>query len=186
MLFDWVSLKKVQRVKMFLVFTVLVVHSFALYAALWEPERFTLPTAFAIIGWVTLPFFVLLLISSLVLELPTSNTYSKAGVSNQLVTTGTYALTRHPGVIWYTLALISLTLATGSVALLIAAPVWVFLDIVYVTVQDRYFFVRMFTEYGKYKAQTPMLIPTRVSFAACLNTMAGRFRSKRTFQKANT
>jgi protein-S-isoprenylcysteine O-methyltransferase Ste14 len=55
--------------------------------------------------------------------------------------------------------------------MLIAAPIWLFLDIVLVAVQDRYFFGRMFAGYDNYRRQTPMLIPNRRSLSAFINSL---------------
>ena len=166
--FDWVAMKRTPRAKLVVVFLVIGLHGYALYAALWGVSRFWLPTAVSVVGWVLLPIFAFLLLYSLVIELPSGKTYYRPGVADHLVTTGTYALTRHPGVMWYILALVSLLLATRSTVLLIAVPVWSLLDIIHVTVQDRFYFVKMFPGYRQYQQQTPMLIPTRQSLVACL------------------
>jgi protein-S-isoprenylcysteine O-methyltransferase Ste14 len=164
------------RLILALVFSVL--QGFAIYYAIWVTDRFWLPQVVSIAGWVILPFFVFLMVYSLFIELPSWKTYSRPGTSSSLVTTGTYALTRHPVVIWYILALLALILATRSVVLLIAAPVWVLLDIVYVILEDKIFFVKMFPGYMQYKQQTPMLIPTRKSILACWKTFRGGMRAR--------
>jgi len=93
-----------------------------------------------------------------------------------LIKTGTYALVRHPGVIWYVLFLIALLLVSRSKLFLIAAPIWIFMDILYVFVQEKFYFSRMFPGYGEYKKETPMLIPTRKSLASFWRTLGKKGR----------
>jgi hypothetical protein len=54
-------------------------------------------------------------------------------------------------------------LVSRSRLLLVATPVWLFMDVLYVWVQDRFFFWRMFPGYEQYKKKTPVLIPTPTS-----------------------
>ena len=174
-LWDWISIKGIQGGKQVIAFLVIAIHGFALYAAIWVyVGRFALPVALSWVGWFLLPVSVILLCYSLWIELPFARTYLKAEGSDKLVTTGTYALVRHPWMLWYILTLTFLLLATRSQILLIAAPVWVVMGIIHVVVQDRYFFPRMFPDYNRYKQQTPMLIPNRRSIAACVKTLRAK------------
>jgi protein-S-isoprenylcysteine O-methyltransferase Ste14 len=74
-----------------------------------------------------------------------------------------YALARHPGVTWFTLFILSLILVSKSKLLLIAAPIFILLDIFLVILQDKFFFRRMFADYDKYQRETPMLLPNKKS-----------------------
>lgn len=177
--FDIFAIKSVRGVKPMVVFLVVALHAYAIYAACWGVSRFEVPGYVSLLGWATLPIWGLLLLYSLVLELPPGQTYARPGVGDRLVTTGTYALTRHPGVIWYILALGSLLLACHSRVLLVAVPIWAALDVLHVTVQDKFFFSRMFPEYKEYQKKTPMLIPTLGSISACIRTVRARRRCER-------
>ncbi len=174
LLFDVVTIKGVPGIKVAAVGIFLLLHGLALAAAIAGTQHFVLPMWSAIVGWTTLPVFVALLAYSLVFELASGKTYVEAGPSNHLVTTGTYALSRHPGVLWYFLALCSLILATRSFPLLIAAPMWFLADVAYVIVQDRLLFPKIFPAYHQYQQVTPMLIPTLKSAGACLRTIKRR------------
>ncbi len=138
-----------------------------------QSERFWLPPWLQALGWVLLPISASLLVYSLFLELPFSSTYRyrKGGLRPRLVTTGTYALVRHPSVPWYVLGLAALLLVTRSQLLLVALPLWVFLDVAWVVLQERVLLSRVFSEYGSYRQTTPMLIPTFRSVAECLRTL---------------
>lgn len=172
--FDWAALKKIRGLKQAIAIVVVVIHGYALYAAGWGVARFSLPAPFSWIGLVLLPISLLLLCYSFFIEIPFTKTYARTGSGDQLVTTGSYALVRHPGVIWYFIFLLSMFLVTGSITLLVAAPIWLLLDIVYVVVQERFFFDTMFPGYRDYRRQTPMLLPTRKSIARSLRTLGLR------------
>lgn len=173
-LFDWASLKGLPGGKQVLIAVVLALHGYALYAAVWAVERFTLPTALTWLGWVLLPLSAFLLIYSWIIELPASNTYVQSGVGDRLVTRGTWAMTRHPGVLWYSMGLIALLLVSRSTVLLFCVPVWIGMDVLHVIIEERYFFPRMFPGYEQYRQQTPMLIPTRKSIGLCIKTLKPR------------
>jgi protein-S-isoprenylcysteine O-methyltransferase Ste14 len=172
--FDIFAIKGVRGIKPIVVFLVVDLHAYAIYAACWGVSRFEAPGYISLFGWATLPIWGLLLLYSLAIEIPPGQTYARPGIGNRLITTGTYALARHPGVIWYTLALVSLLLASRSRVLLVAIPVWVVLDVLHVTVQDKFFFPRMFSEYKEYQKKTPMLIPTLASISECIRTVRMR------------
>jgi len=93
------------------------------------------------------------------------------GVGDRLIRTGTYALVRHPGVLWYALLLVSLIFVSKSKLLLVASPIWLAMDIVHVIIQEKFFFGKMFEDYEHYRRETPMLIPSRRSISACLRTI---------------
>ena len=173
-LFDWVSLRRIPGGKQAIALSVVGLHSYALVAACWGVTRFSLPSAFSVLGWFLLPISLVLLLYSLFLELPYAKTYSQAGVGQRLVTSGTYALVRHPWVLWYVILLAFLIIATRSTVLLYAVPAWVFMAVMRVVVEDRFFFPKMFPDYPQYQQQTPMLIPTRSSIATCLRTLKAR------------
>ena len=93
-------------------------------------------------------------------------------MGKKLVKTGTYALVRHPGVLWLGLLLSSLVLISRSRLLFIATPVWLLMDVLYVWRQDELFFGRMFPGYEACREETPMLIPTRQSILRCWRSLA--------------
>lgn len=172
--FDWAALKGIRGLKQTIAVVVVILQGSALYAAGWEGARFSLPAPLFWIGLVLLPVSLLLLIYSFFIEIPFAKTYARTGSGSQLVTTGSYALVRHPGVIWYSILLLALFFVTGSMTLLVAGPLWLLMDIIYVVLQERFFFDDMFPGYGDYRRQTPMLFPTRRSIARGLRTLNPR------------
>ena len=96
---------------------------------------------------------------------------------SRLVTEGTYALCRHPGVLWLAGLLAGVFLASGSLWMLAALPLWVGLDVLYVVLQEKLYFVRIFgAEYRDYQREVPMLVPTSRSIRECARTIFVRKR----------
>jgi protein-S-isoprenylcysteine O-methyltransferase Ste14 len=144
---------------------------YALTMACLQPDKLPLPNWATWLGWALLAIAAPTLLYSLFINLPFRKTYIARGVGDKLITSGLYALVRHPGVHWFILLVLSLVLVSRSGLVLIAAPIFIFLDIVLVIVQDRFFFGKMFTRYEDYRRETPMLLPNRKSLKAFLNSI---------------
>ena len=99
--FDVVALKGWRRAKPAIggLSAVLLLYGF-LGAAL-SPDRFSRPLWLAILGGLLAVCGAGLLFFSLFIEIPARRTYLVPGAGQELVTTGTYALCRHPGVLWF-------------------------------------------------------------------------------------
>lgn len=134
-------------------------------------ERINLPVALRIISGVLWIGTAFLLVYSLFLELPFEDTYGKDQYSSVLIDTGTYALCRHPGVLWFGLMFFFYFFTTGAVLVIPAGIVWTCMDILHVYLQEKLFFFKMFPEYKEYVKRTPMLVPTAESFKKCLSTL---------------
>jgi len=173
-LFEFVSLKKIPLAKLILAGAAGLVGIYSLVMVCFRAERFTLPGYLSFLGWLLLFVSSFLLLFSLFWEIPFKKTYLAKGVGDKLIKTGTYVLVRHPGVIWYALFLIALLLISRSRLLLIALPIWVFMDVLYVLIQEKFYFPHMFPGYKEYKKETPMLIPTRRSFVRFLASLGKR------------
>jgi len=172
--FDFVSFKKIPLAKLVLGSTTGFLGIYSLFMVCFRAERFALPGYLSFLGWFLLFTSSFLLFFSLFWEIPFRKTYTVKGVGDKLIKTGTYALVRHPGVIWYVLFLIALLLISRSRLLLIALPIWVFMDVLYVFIQEKFYFPHMFPGYGEYKKETPMLIPNRKSFSSFLASFGKR------------
>lgn len=131
-----------------------------------ESNILPLPLWVTWLGWGLLTLSLFLLVYSLFINLPFHKTYIATGTGDKLVKSGFYALVRHPWIHCFTLVLVSLILVSKSSLLLIAAPIFILLDVVLVIVQDKFFFVRMFDGYRQYQQETPMLVPNRRSINA--------------------
>lgn len=136
--------------------------------------RLVIPRFLSLLGWVLMPIATALLLYSLFLEIPFTNTYVSPGAPQELVRSGTYALTRHPGVLWLAFFLLGAVLASRSRTLLWAAPLWWMLDLGYAWWQDRWLFPRQFPAYRAYQRETPMFLPTVASLRQCLRTIGRR------------
>ena len=99
---------------------------------------------------------------------------------DQLVTSGTYALSRHPGVLWLFLYFVFGSLFFANINILIAGIVWTLVNVIYVIIQEKVIFSRIFSNYENYKEETPMLLPTISSIKKCLDTLDGGKNEKLT------
>ena len=162
-LFDLVSLKRIPKAKpvIWVLGSGLLIYS--LIKICLAPDKLIVPMWLTWLGWGILIISVSLLVHSLFISLPLRKTYVNTGVGDKLITTGVYALVRHPGVIWFTLIMLSLIPVSRSSLLLIASPTFILLDILLVVIQDKFVFGRMFGGYDSYRRETPMLIPNRKS-----------------------
>ena len=128
-------------------------------------------------GWVVglgVPLLVVaafLLVYSLFIELSFRSTYAGLSPGPRLQRAGTYALVRHPGVLWYALFLLALALVSPSLLLFLAAPIWLVADVAWVALQERLSLTRIFSEYADYQRETPMLVPTWRSIRSCIGTL---------------
>jgi len=181
-LFEVVSLKRISGAKQGVGIVAAALIGYATFMVCLKSGRLELPIWLTWLGWALLLVSVLFLVYSLFINLPFRKTYVVPGVGDKLIRTGTYALVRHPGVPWYALLLVSLILVSKSKLLLIASPIWLAMDILYVIIQDKFFFGKMFKDYDDYRRETPMLIPSRRSVGACLRTLR-QTRTQSEFQE---
>jgi len=169
--FDLAASKKIRFLKTVIWIVGYGLIAYSLNVIIRRGAQFVLPTSIKITGIVLSTIFTILLIYSLLIEIPFKRTYLDKGAGSELITTGTYALVRHPGVLWFILFLIGLFLAIGSRILLIVIPVWGSMDILYVVIQDKYYFPKQFENaYKKYQKEVPMLIPNKASIKRCFTT----------------
>jgi len=169
--FDLAALKGIRYLKQIIGLAFVLLFGYALYGVCIATEKLALPAWAAWVGWPVAVISGGLLVYSILIEIPFKATYTRNGAGQGLVTTGTYALTRHPGVLWLGLFLLGLTAISRSKLLLVAGPVWLALDVLYVWIQDRYYFPLTFAGYEQYQRETPMLVPTRDSIVRCVRTL---------------
>jgi protein-S-isoprenylcysteine O-methyltransferase Ste14 len=170
-LFDLVALKRLPMAKPITWGLGIVLLVYATIGVCLSGDTLALPAWSTWLGWVMLAASFLLLIRALFINLPFSKTYINTGVGDKLVTTGLYALVRHPWLHFYVLVLLSLLLVSHSSLLLLAALVWLALDVPLVIIQDKYVFGRMFPGYEQYRQRTPMLWPNRNSIKAFISQL---------------
>jgi protein-S-isoprenylcysteine O-methyltransferase Ste14 len=170
-LFDIVSLKRIPGAKPFTWILGISFLSSSLTMICLASDKLPLPIWSTWLGWALLSVSLFLLIYSLFINLPFRKTYITTGVGDKLITTGLYALVRHPWVHCFTLLLLSLVLVSRSSLLLIASPIWILLYILLVVIQDKFLFGRMFDGYYHYRQETPMLVPNKKSINAFIKSL---------------
>ena len=169
--FDWASLKQLSVIKQLAGIAAVCLLGYAIVMVCISPAKLQLPIFTKPLGGCLLLIFLPLLVYSLFIEIPFRSTYAKRGFGKKLITVGTYALVRHPGVIWLAFVFLSLILLFPSTTLFLAAIAWLALDVIHVALQEKQFFIKMFPGYHYYQQQTPFLIPNRQSLSACLKTI---------------
>jgi protein-S-isoprenylcysteine O-methyltransferase Ste14 len=137
---------------------------YALIMTWVDAPRFTIPHVLVVAAWLGLSCFGGLFIYSVFLEVPFQASYVGHSREPKLVTKGTYALTRHPGVIWSTGWLLSTVLISKSLVLAAAVPFWIAANVGCVYLGEKFNLEKAFgEEYKEYQRATPMLIPTKTS-----------------------
>lgn len=161
---DVASLRAVARVKPYLFAAMVGAHLASATRLLRGSPSLPVPAALArFAGALSLLSFAGMAYSLLV-EIPLRKAWLRQGHTDALVTTGTYALVRHPGVLWLASALGLAALAARSRRLLLAWPAIILGDALHVWFQDRVVLPRVFGDaYRDYQRRTPFLIPTRRS-----------------------
>jgi protein-S-isoprenylcysteine O-methyltransferase Ste14 len=134
------------------------------------PPEAKFATWVRVLAWIGLASFLPLMLYSILIEIPLKTPHDQPDNHPYLVDTGTYALVRHPGVLWFTGAAICMVLLHPSRVTLSAAITWTFMDVVLVWAEDRNFFPNTFPGYAEYKTRTPFLIPNQTSLRRCWNT----------------
>ena len=149
-----------------------------LYASImaWvDAPRFAIPSALGVAAWVCLFAFGGLFVYSVLLEVPFRRSYVEHSQEGRLVTGGTYALTRHPGVLWSTVWLLSMVLVSRSLVLAMAVPFWIVANVGCVYLEEKVNLEKAFgEEYKEYQRVTPMLIPTKASLLRFLRIVFSR------------
>lgn len=162
--FDHPRVERVRWAKLTIGVLVFTTLGYAVVAAALYPSRFTFPSIVSATGWVLAGIFLILFAYSAFIEIPFRQAYLGTHNRARVVNTGTYAMTRHPGVLWAALALVFLVLATGSKVLLVATPVWILMDLAWAYIEDRFYFPTTLAGYVDYRKEVPMFIPTLSSF----------------------
>ncbi|MFZ5352319.1 MAG: hypothetical protein ACOZCL_06285 [Bacillota bacterium] len=137
-------------------------------------KKAVLPLSLRLTAIVLCILSVFLLVYSLFIELPFKTTYAQKKHSSILIDTGTYALCRHPGVLWFAFIFFFYYFATGAELVIAGGLIWTSLDVLHVYLQEKLFFLKMFPSYADYMSYTPMLIPTKSSIERCILTLQKR------------
>ncbi len=173
LLFDWADSRGLGRAKPAIMAAAVAVFTYAVIAVFSAPDRLSFPPALRIAGAILCVLFFMLWIFSLFLEIPFRLTYGAERGKRSVVTTGTYALARHPGVIWFFFLHACLVLMSGSRLLLAAVPFWTGMNVLLVFVEDRVFFPRTFGDsYLEYRRRVPFLVPNPASIRRCIKTFS--------------
>lgn len=102
---------------------------------------------------------LILLIYTLFFALPFDSTYCKSADHHTVCRTGMYGWCRHPGIWWFFGLFTGLGMAAGSTTQLWLGVILSFLNLLYAWYQDRWIFVKEFSDYEDYREYVPFLVP---------------------------
>lgn len=117
---------------------------------------------------------LLLLCYTLFFAIPFDEAYVQ-GSKQKICREGIYALCRHPGVIFLAGFYLFLGLALCRPVMLLAGAAFTALNLLYVWLQDIWFFPLLFDGYEEYKKEAPFLMPNAVSIRRCFHDLAKRY-----------
>ena len=167
---DIASRKRLPYAKPPLMLVMVASHIAAILTLALRSRRFPLPRPLQALFVVLAPLSFAAMLYSLLFEIPLRKAWLERGHMDELVTDGTYALARHPGVIWYTCWVLCTALAARSWRLLAAAPVLVAGDVGHVAFQERAVLTKEFGDaYREYQRSTPFVVPNRQSLRRFLS-----------------
>ena len=132
------------------------------------------PVPFRLIALSLSILSLILLVYSVFIEVG-KNTYRFKN-ENKLITTGTYALSRHPGVLWFLFVYLFGAIYFQNYFVLYAGLLWTVINVIYVYIQERFIFTKLFENYGSYIQTTPMFLPSIQSIERCITTLNWRKR----------
>src|SRR5659263_290843 len=128
-LYDFYTLRNERRKKSFFGIIGLTLFIYSAIMLIVFLNKIIFPIPIIILALIVSIISCFLLAYSLFLELPFTKTYANEKHNDGLVVTGTYALCRHPGVIWFGILFVSLLFLTGAILLIPATIIWTSTDI---------------------------------------------------------
>ncbi len=186
-LHDIAALRGTPRVKPFLFAMSAAGHSLGWYRLMRHSSRWNPPAPLRVLCILLAPLMACAMFYSILVKIPFRKAWIEEGHQDELITTGVYALTRHPGVLWYTFAVLASAVATRSRRLLLAAPLLITGDVAHVAFQEREVLTRVFGDaYREYQRTTPFVVPTPASFRRCIETTHAAHAAAATAARADT
>lgn len=127
--------------------------------------RLEMETIIVFIGFL---LSLMLLIYILFYAIPFDDSYVSQFNLREAYTDKIYALTRHPGILPFSAMYGLMMFLFNSEEIIIYSLAMIIMNLLYVYIQDRYIFTKLFTNYNDYKASTPFVIPNFRSFKAMI------------------
>ena len=170
-IYDYYGNKEKINIKRIFIVLTLLTFIFSFIGVIYTGNKLEYSYSLNVVGFVFSTFFGFLLIYSLFLELPLKGTYISKEKVKTAYTKGTYALSRHPGVLWLFLFMLSVFLSSGKINMLIYSFIWTAVNFLYVIWQEKYIFTDQFENYKDYQKSTPIIIPDLKSIRMCIKSI---------------
>ncbi|MCL4535587.1 MAG: hypothetical protein M1370_10570 [Bacteroidetes bacterium] len=166
---ECIFLTRARFLKPVLLVTTISLKSWATWMVCLHPDKLPIPEWLSHLGAALAIGFFSLMVYSIFLEVPFAATYGTGIGERRLIVSGTYALCRHPGVLWYPFIGLGLFLLFSSKLILIAWPIWSLANAACIIVEEKVQLERAFgDQYRAYQSNTPMVIPTSRSLSRFL------------------
>lgn len=133
-----------------------IVQVFAAVGLVWFTDTSSVLLPTKLLGGFLAAVGLGLLIYTLFFSLP-KDTYRKN--EGKAITCGIWSLCRHPGILFYFLSTVGLSVFCGHPLVWLACFLWSFLDLCYAYWQDKIIFPKTLQGYAEYQLSTPFLIP---------------------------
>jgi len=120
----------------------------------------TIPAWLTILYSLLIPALFLLLLYSVLLEIPLKIKQGKVSVDEKarvVYKQGTYSFSRHPGFIWMTLLNASIYGLFINREILVLTVVLTLCNLALIIVEDLYIFPALFRDYNQYKKEVPFI-----------------------------
>lgn len=127
-----------------------------------------------IVGIITFVIMLFLLIYTLFYSIPFSESYIEQFNKREVYSEKMYALSRHPGVLWFTGVYLGIVLIIPTSPMITLSITMVLLNVLYIIIQDAWSFPKLFVDYNQYKESTPFLLPSPKSFIKSIKSYLGR------------
>lgn len=111
-----------------------------------------------VFGSLTL-IFILFEIYALFFALPFEKTYVHTQEKRCVCRRGIYGLCRHPGFWSFSGICLSLALAVNTPSAWIGMGILAVMNLIYIMIQDKWIFIREFSDYVEYQKEVPFLLP---------------------------
>lgn len=160
MFFEIFTLKGIK--KPFILIPSFILFLYGSFMVFLNTEReFIIPLFFRALLYMVLFSSLALLTYSLFINIPFKKTYIENGFEQELVKTGLYSISRHPGFLFLSSLLISLSLLKGSYISLCYSLIIIFLDLILIYYQDKVIFPKIFKGYNEYKREVNFILGRR-------------------------
>lgn len=117
---------------------------------MFSPKNWVLIAGLVICTW--------LLFKSLVIDVQDNNDEESSLFPSKATKKGTYAISRHPGFLWYCCLFAIIDIYVGNLEYILGSLILIFGNFILILVEDLLLFPRIFDNYNIYKKEVPFFL----------------------------